>query len=155
MLSTSTPAASSARTTTVAKPVDDSTPADSRRPSSLTVTSPATSGASVRTASGCGADSMTSRWAPFDASFSDCGVPSAMTRPWSTTTIWSASSSASSRYCVVSSTVTPSPMSSRMASHTRWRDVGSKPVVGSSRNNTGGRVINEAARSSRRRMPPE
>ena len=42
-----------------------------------------------------------------------------------------------------------------MASHTRWRDVGSSPVVGSSRNNTGGRVINDAARSSRRRMPPE
>ena len=34
--------------------------------------------------------------------------PSATTRPWSMTTIWSASSSASSRYWVVSSTVAPS-----------------------------------------------
>ena len=50
-----------------------------------------------------------------------------MTRPWSTTTMSWASSSASSRYCVVSSTVTPSPSSSRMASQTRCRDVGSRP----------------------------
>ena len=35
------------------------------------------------------------------------GVPSAMTRPWLTTTIRSARSSASSRYWVVRSTVTP------------------------------------------------
>ena len=42
-----------------------------------------------------------------------------------------------------------------MASHTRWRLVGSSPVVGSSKNSTGGRVIKLAARSSRRRMPPE
>jgi ABC-type multidrug transport system ATPase subunit len=32
---------------------------------------------------------------------------------------------------------------------------GSSPVVGSSRNSTGGVTISEAARSRRRRMPPE
>ena len=35
------------------------------------------------------------------------------------------------------------------------RPLGSRPVVGSSRNNTGGRCTSAAARSSRRRMPPE
>ena len=39
---------------------------------------------------------------------SSAGVPSAMTRPWSTTTMSRARRSASSRYCVVSSTVVPS-----------------------------------------------
>ena len=51
---------------------------------------------------------------------------------------------------MVSSTVTPSPSSSRMASHTRWRLVGSRPVVGSSRKSTGGRVI----RLARQVQPP-
>ncbi len=102
-----------------------------------------------------GAASETSRRALRLASFSSVGVPLAITLPWSTTTMRWASASASSRYCVVSSTVTPSPSSSRMASHTRWRLVGSKPVVGSSKKSTGGRVMRAAARSSRRRMPPE
>ncbi len=155
MLSTSTPAASSARTTAVASPGAASTPALSRKPSSSTWTRPATSGAIAATASGCAAASVTSRWALRLACLSSSGVPSAMTRPWSTTTMRWARASASSRYCVVSSTVTPSPSSSRMASHTRWRLVGSSPVVGSSRNSTGGRVISDAARSRRRRMPPE
>ena len=44
---------------------------------------------------------------------SSSAVPSATTRPWSITTIRSASRSASSRYCVVSRTVTPDPASSR------------------------------------------
>ena len=107
------------------------------------------------TAAAEGVARVTSTRALREASLSSCGVPSAMTRPWFTTTMRLASSSASSRYCVVSRTVTPSSNSSRMASHTRWRDDGSSPVVGSSRNSTGGRVIKDAARSSRRRMPPE
>ena len=107
------------------------------------------------TAEACGSANVTSRRAPRLASFNPWGVPSAMTRPWSTTTISCASSSASSRYCVVSRTVTPSPSSSRMASQTRWRLVGSSPVVGSSKKRTGGRVIKEPARSNRRRIPPE
>ena len=107
------------------------------------------------TAAGDGAARLTSTRALREASLSSSGVPSATTSPRFTTTIRSASSSASSRYCVVSSTVTPSSNRARMASQTRWRDVGSRPVVGSSRNSTGGRVMSEAARSSRRRIPPE
>ena len=47
------------------------------------------------------------------------GVPSAMTFPWSITQIWSASASASSRYWVVSSTVTPPPARARIIRRTR------------------------------------
>ena len=71
-------------------------------------------------------------WPPVRA-FSSAGVPSATTRPWSMTAIWSASSSASSRYCVVSSTVTPSAVRVRTMSQTSLRLRGSSPVVGSSR----------------------
>ena len=117
---------------------------------------PGTSGATApHRGSASESASVTSRCALRLASFSSRGVPSAITRPWSTTTIRCANASASSRYCVVNNTVTPSSSSSRIASHTRWRLVGSSPVVGSSKNRTGGRVINDAARSSRRRIPPE
>ena len=90
-----------------------------------------------------------------DGRLSSSGVPSATLRPRSMTAIRSASWSASSRYCVVSSTVQPSATSSRMVSHIWPRVRGSRPVVGSSRKISGGRVIRLAARSSRRRMPPE
>ncbi len=43
----------------------------------------------------------------------------------------------------------------RIAAHTSLRPRGSRPVVGSSRKRTGGRRMRLAARSSRRRMPPE
>ena len=66
-----------------------------------------------------------------------------------------ASWSASSRYCVVSSTVVPSSTRSRIMSHSALRLVMSSPVVGSSRNRIGGRWTSEAAMSRRRRMPPE
>ncbi len=79
----------------------------------------------------------------------------AITLPWSITVIESASASASSRYCVVSSTVEPSLTSDRTTSHMSSRLAGSSPVVGSSRKITGGLPTREAARSSRRRMPPE
>ena len=136
----------------MARPGEASTPALSRRPSSLTCTRPDTSGGHGlrRRASLSGAASVTlqagARGSPPSAPSASrrrspgrgrpprCGGPGA---------------SASSRYCVVSSTVTPSPSSSRMASHTRWRLVGSKPVVGSSRNSTGGRVMR-----SRRQVQP-
>jgi hypothetical protein len=86
---------------------------------------------------------------------SSAGAPSAMTWPWSMTTIRSASSSASSRYWVVSSRVTPPATSSRITFHIRSLLAGSSPVVGSSRNSTGGLVTRPAARSRRRRIPPE
>src|ERR1017187_6113174 len=93
---------------------------------------------------------------PADTRLSSAAVPSAVTRPWSMTAIRSASRSASSRYWVVSSTVTPSSASSvRMMPHMTSRLRGSSPVVGSSRNSTLGRPIRLAARSRRRRIPPE
>ena len=50
---------------------------------------------------------MTSTTVAPSRSFSSVAVPSAITLPWSMTTMLSASRSASSRYCVVSSTVVP------------------------------------------------
>jgi hypothetical protein len=96
----------------------------------------------------------TSRSSP-SLDFSSSGRPDAMTRPASSTDTVSASWSASSRYCVVSSTAVPARTSSRTVSHTSLRPRGSSPVVGSSRNSTAGRGTMPAARSSRRRMPPE
>ena len=67
-----------------------------------------------------------------------------------------ASWSASSRYCVVSNTVVPrSSLSERTSCHNAMRLMGSRPVVGSSRNNTCGECTSERARSRRRRIPPE
>jgi len=86
---------------------------------------------------------------------SSAEVPSTRTAPRSITTMRSASRSASSRYWVVSSTVVPSATRPRTTSHRSLRLCGSSPVVGSSRNRTGGRWTSAAARSSRRRMPPE
>ena len=71
------------------------------------------------------------------------------------TAIWSARLSASSRYCVVSRSVVPSLRISRIISHRLRRLRGSSPEVGSSRNITFGRATSDAARSRRRRMPPE
>ena len=86
---------------------------------------------------------------------SSARVPSAMIRPSWRIAIRSASCSASSRYCVVSSTVVPWPASSRTVLQTSSRDCGSSPVVGSSRKSTGGSPIRLIAMSRRRRMPPE
>ena len=58
-------------------------------------------------------------------------------------TAWSAA-----RWC-------PRPRAPRSSPTGRARLRGSRPVVGSSRNSTGGRATSAAARSSRRRMPPE
>ena len=82
-------------------------------------------------------------------------MPCAITRPWSITAIRSASSSASSRYWVVSRIVVPSRTSSRTIAQISLRLRGSSPVVGSSRNRIRGRVSRLDARSSRRRIPPE
>ena len=86
---------------------------------------------------------------------SSSGVPCATVRPWSRTTMSSDSRSASSRYCVVRMTVVPSRTRSRSWSQRPLRLFGSRPVVGSSRKSTLGRPTRLAARSRRRRMPPE
>ena len=83
------------------------------------------------------------------------GVPAATSRPRSIRTTRSASASASSRYWVVSSSVTPSSTSSRIVDQTTCRLRGSRPVVGSSSTSTCGRSIRPAARSTRRRSPPD
>src|SRR5580700_637963 len=69
--------------------------------------------------------------------------------------IRSASWSASSRYWVVSSTVTPWSARPWTVPHSCSLLRGSRPVVGSSRNSSRGRAIMLIARSSRRRIPPE
>ena len=71
------------------------------------------------------------------------GVPSATRRPASMMPTRSASTSASSRYCVVRKIVMPSStLSRRTSSHTAARLTGSRPVVGSSRNRICG-VVDE------------
>ena len=68
------------------------------------------------------------------AAVSSAGEPAATTRPRSTITTWSASCSASSMRCVVSTTATPSARSSATRSHTARRACGSRP---------GGRLVEE------------
>ena len=99
-----------------------------------------------------GVTSSTCRPAP---ALSSSGVPVAMTRPWSMTTMSCASWSASSRYWVVRKMVTPSATSSRMIDHIVRRLRGSNPVVGSSRKMIRGLPTSVIARSSFRRIPPE
>ena len=55
----------------------------------------------------------------------------------------------------VNRTVVPSLTRVAIMSQSPSRLRGSRPLVGSSRNNTGGRAIRLAARSRRRRIPPE
>ena len=86
---------------------------------------------------------------------SSCALPCATMRPRSRIATRSASSSASSRYCVVRNTVVPSPARLADDSYTARRLRGSRPVVGSSRKMTCGAPISVIARSSRRRIPPE
>ena len=97
----------------------------------------------------------TSMRSPPTLAFSSSDVPRAMILPRSTTAIVFASASASSRYCVVSSSVTPSSTSLRITSHMPSRPRGSSPVVGSSRKRIRGLPVSALARSSLRRMPPE
>src|SRR5918995_687398 len=90
------------------------------------------------------------------SAFKAFGVPSATMCPWSMIPTRSARTSASSRYCVVRNTVTPSSRASLATSSQRavrlWM---SSPVVGSSRKRIRGRCTSARARSSRRFIPPE
>ena len=89
------------------------------------------------------------------SAFRAAGVSAATIRPAAMIPSRSASWSASSRYCVVRKTVVPSSRRRRTSSHSVRREVGSRPVVGSSRNRTSGSWMSAIARSRRRRMPPE
>lgn len=98
---------------------------------------------------------LTRRWPDPIRRFSSSGVPSATIVPASMTAIWSASWSASSRYCVVRKIVIPLLASSWTIFHITARPRGSTPVVGSSRKTIAGCNMSDIARSSRLRMPPE
>ncbi len=137
---TATPAWSSARTTCVVSPSAAATGTDSRRPSSSGWMPPAANGltAMIAASTSAPAASAISRCSPPTEDLSWSGVPSAMTVPPSITAIRPASWSASSRYCVVSSSVVPESASSRTMSQVMARAFGSRPVVGSSRNSTAG-----------------
>jgi hypothetical protein len=106
--------------------------------------------AAAAAVSACGAPSTTSSRSPPIWLSSCAGVPSAIIWPASMTAIRSASWSASSRYWVVSRTVVPPATRVRMLSQTSLRLRGSSPVVGSSRNSTGGAM----AASVERWRPP-
>ncbi len=82
-------------------------------------------------------------------------VPRAMTRPWSTTAMSCARWSRLLQ--VLRGQQQGRPAGDQLFDdlHSSWRLRGSRPVVGSSMNMTGGETTRAAARSSRRRMPPE
>ena len=69
--------------------------------------------------------------------------------------MWSANWSASSKYWVVKKTVDPWATNAWIACHIWILVLGSKPVVGSSKNKIFGRPTKLTAKSKRRRMPPE
>ena len=108
-----------------------------------------------KTSSSVGCFSTYSTFAAGSSALSSARVPLTMIRPRWRIAMRSASCSASSRYCVVSSTVVPLAASCFTVCHTSMRAWGSRPVVGSSRKMTGGLPIRLIAMSSRRRMPPE
>src|SRR5262249_9568622 len=135
-----TPVWSSARTTRVVSPSAGVTGAVNRLPLSSGWTLPMANGltATIAASTSAPAARTTSRCSPPTEDLSWSGVPSAMTAPPSITATRRASWSASSRYCVVSSSVVPESASSRTISHVMARAFGSRPVVGSSRNSTDG-----------------
>ena len=156
MLSTSTPASSSARTTTVARPVDESTPALSVRPSSLTETGPDTSGAMAPTAEACGSAKR----------HLQAGAPARLLqflrRPVRNDPAVVDDHDVVGQLVGLLQVLRRQQDGDALAEQLADgfpdplpRTSGPDPVVGSSRNSTGGRVIREPARSSRRRMPPE
>ena len=153
--STPTPASLNRRTASTIAPL--------RPPLELTQTTPSCEGriavghrregAGGRRRRSAPGSRRTSSRSPPTRSLSSSDVPCAIKRPWSITAIVFASRSASSRYWVVSSTVVPSATRPSITSHRLSRLRGSRPVVGSSRNSTGGLATSAAPRSSRRRMP--
>ena len=83
------------------------------------------------------------------------GVPSATTRPRSSTTMRSHSRSASSTSWVTSTTVVPASRTRRTTSQVWRRPTGSRFWVSSSRNTSSGRPTRARATKSRWRSPPD
>ena len=107
MSSMPTPAPSSRRTASAIMPVCVRTGALTVRPSTLGRSMHISLSAVTARSASAGSSSTTSSRSPPIWPLSSSEVPSAITPPWSITTIWSASRSASSRYWVVRSTVVP------------------------------------------------
>jgi predicted ATPase/DNA-binding SARP family transcriptional activator len=130
----SMPLSSSSRTTRGSSALSvtaaDTAPARASVATSAPATASSSAAASARRPGSDGATMST--WPPVLV-LSSSGVPVAITSPRSMTTMSWASWSASSRYWVVSRTVTPSATRPRIMAHTSVRLRGSSPVVGSSR----------------------
>ena len=82
-------------------------------------------------------------------------LPCRRSRPWATTTTWSARRSTSSMRCVVRTIVVPSSTSARTRSWKARRPRASRPAVGSSRKASRGRPTRAAAVFTRCCSPPE
>ncbi len=119
--------------------------------------SPVSSAASATACGACRqpAASWTQRLDVPIPDLSSPGLPSATFRPRSMTAIRSASGRPRRGTGWSAGWCDPSATRSRIVSHIWPRVRGSRPVVGSSRKISGGLVIRLAARSRRRRMPPE
>ena len=92
---------------------------------------------------------------PPTAALSSSGLPETTIFPWSMMASRLHSRSASSMYWVVRKIVVPPARSSSRCRHSALRVCGSSPVVGSSRNRSGGSWTSAWTRSRRRRIPPE
>ena len=139
MSSIPTPSSSSARTAWAMMPERRRIGAWTIRPSQVGRPSAIPASAEIARSRSASSSRRTSRRSPPTWSLSSSEVPSAITLPWSITTIRSARRSASSRYWVVSRTVVPAAVRASIVSHIDRRLTGSRPVVGSSRYRTGGR----------------
>ncbi len=152
---TGTPQPSRATATWAMSPAPSVVAISSSRPWIWTSSMPSMARSASAAVSASPATSATMRSAPIPR-LRSVGDPSALISPSEMIPTRSASSSASSRYCVVRKIVMPNcSLSRRTSAHTAERLAGSRPVVGSSRNRICGRWINDMARSSRRFMPPE
>src|SRR5690606_34033679 len=129
--SASTPAPVRAGSTAARAATRSVTGTLTRRVSGSAAAGPPAAAATIPAASPSrsGSRITTSSRSPPSRDFSSSGVPPATTRPASITTTRPASWSASSRYCVVSSTVVPPATSPRTACQTSPRLRGSSPVV--------------------------
>ena len=83
------------------------------------------------------------------------GAPSNASRPPGASTTTRSHRSTSSGACVVSSTVVPASARRRSTARTSREVAGSRPLVGSSRASTAGRVSSSTAMLARLRCPPE
>ena len=84
-----------------------------------------------------------------------CGVPEKMTRPLSITQMQSASSTASARSCITTTTVRPSARMARSWAYTIWRYSASRLAVGSSNSAMGASCASKSVKKASWRSPPE